>query len=338
MDEVGERLRYCMQTENALTFVLSAPGSIGMETSFVNLVEPGDKVVICINGVFGGRMQDICSRIGAEVITVENEWGTPVDPDQLGTTLDAHGDAVLVAFVHAETSTGVRSDAESIAAVARKHGCLVVADCVTSLSGVELRVDEWGLDVAYSGSQKCLSCVPGLSPITFSSAAIDKIRRRKSPVQSWFCDINLLMSYYETGEKTRAYHHTAPVNALFAMHEALDLVCRETLEERWSRHSAAASHLYSKLEAAGLAMIVEAEHRLAPLTLVQIPDGADDATIRRHLLESRDIELGGGLGKFAGKAWRIGLMGQNASIERADFIADALIAALQEGESLAAAS
>jgi alanine-glyoxylate transaminase/serine-glyoxylate transaminase/serine-pyruvate transaminase len=338
MDEVGDHLRYCMQTENALTFVLSAPGSIGMETSFVNLVEPGDKVIVCINGVFGGRMQDICTRIGAEVIPVENEWGTPVDLDQLGSTLEAHGDAVLVAFVHAETSTGVRSDAESIAAVARQHGCLVVADCVTSLSGVELRVDEWGLDVAYSGSQKCLSCVPGLSPITFSPAAVDKIRRRKAPVQSWFCDINLLMSYYETGEKTRAYHHTAPVNALFAMHEALEQVRRETLEKRWSRHSAAASHLYARLEAAGLAMIVGAAHRLAPLTLVQIPDGADDTVIRRHLLENRNIELGGGLGKFAGKAWRIGLMGQNASTERADFIADALIAALQECQSLAAVS
>lgn len=338
MDEVGERLRYCMQTGNALTFVLSAPGSIGMETSFVNLVEPGDKVIICINGVFGGRMQDICRRIGAEVITVENEWGTPVDLDQLRTTLEAHGDAVLVAFVHAETSTGVRSDAESIAAIAREYDCLVVADCVTSLSGVELRVDQWGLDVAYSGSQKCLSCVPGLSPITFSPAAVDKIRRRKTAVQSWFCDINLLMSYYETGEKTRAYHHTAPVNALFAMHEALDLVRRETLEQRWSRHDLAARHLYARLEAAGLEMIVDAEHRLAPLTLVRIPDGVDDATVRQALLENRNIELGGGLGKFAGKAWRIGLMGQNASTERADFIADALIAALQDGGSLAVAS
>jgi len=338
MDEVGERLRYCMQTENALTFVLSAPGSIGMETSFVNLVEPGEKVVICINGVFGGRMQDICRRIGAEVITLENEWGTPVDPDQLSTTLEVHSDAVLVAFVHAETSTGVRSDAESIAAIARQHGCLVVADCVTSLSGVELRVDDWGLDVAYSGSQKCLSCVPGLSPITFSPAAIDKIKRRKTPVQSWFCDINLLMSYYETGEKTRAYHHTAPVNALYAMHEALELVHRETLDKRWSRHAAAARHLYARLESAGLEMIVDAEYRLAPLTLVRIPDGVDDTTVRKALLEYRNIELGGGLGKFAGKAWRIGLMGQNATTERADFISDALIAALQECRSLAAVS
>lgn len=328
MDEVGERLRYCLQTQNALTFVLSAPGSIGMETSFVNLVEPGEKVIICINGVFGGRMRDICERAGAEVVPIGSEWGTPVDPDALRSTLQEHGDAVLVAFVHAETSTGVRSDAKTIADIAKGHGCLVVADCVTSLAGVELLVDEWGLDVVYSGSQKCLSCVPGLSPITFSRRAVERIKQRKSRVQSWFCDISLLMSYYESGEKTRAYHHTAPVNSLFAINEALRLVENETLEERWSRHRAAASQLYSKLEEAGLEMIVEAEHRLAPLTLVRIPEGVDDAAVRGRLLQDRSIELGGGLGKFAGKAWRIGLMGQNASTERADFVADALTSML----------
>ena len=302
MDETGERLRYCFQSQNALTFVLSAPGSIGMETSFVNLLEPGDKVVICINGVFGGRMRDICERAGAEV---------------------------AVAFVHAETSTGVRSDAKMIADIAAGHGCLVVADCVTSLGGVELLVDEWGLDVVYSGSQKCLSCVPGLSPITFSQRAVERIKNRKTRVQSWFCDIGLLMSYYESGEKTRAYHHTAPVNSLFAIHEALRLVQDETLEVRWARHSAAASQLYSRLEAAGLEMIVAAEHRLASLTLVRIPEDIDDAAVRGSLLQDQNIELGAGLGKFAGKAWRIGLMGQNASLDRADLIADALIAKLQ---------
>ena len=326
MDEVGERLRYCMQTRNALTFVLSAPGSIGMETSFVNLLEPGDKVVICINGVFGGRMKDICERIGAEVVAIEAEWGTPVDPDALRETLADHGDAVAVAFVHAETSTGVRSDAKTLAEIARSHGCLVIADCVTSLSGVELLVDEWGLDVVYSGSQKCLSCVPGLSPITFSTRAVDRIKTRKTRAQSWFCDISLLMSYYESGEKTRAYHHTAPVNSLFAIHEALRLVEAETLETRWQRHADAAAHLYERLEAAGLELLVEAPYRLFPLTLVRIPDGIDDAATRGSLLAEQNIELGGGLGKFAGLAWRIGLMGQNASVERADFIADALIA------------
>lgn len=330
MDEVGDRTKYCFQTENSLTFVLSAPGSIGMETSFVNIVEPGDKVIICINGVFGGRMHAICQKIGATAVIVESEWGTPVDVEQLGKTLQQHPDAKIVAFVHAETSTGVRSDAKAIAALARQHDCLVVADCVTSLAGVELRVDDWGLDVAYSGSQKCLSCVPGLSPITFSQKAVDTIKKRKTPVVSWFCDVSLLMSYYESGEKTRAYHHTAPVNSLYAINEALRLVVDETLENRWRRHSDAAKHLYSKLETAGLEMIVEQEHRLAPLTLVRIPDGVDDASVRGSLLANRNIELGGGLGKFAGEAWRIGLMGQNASVDRADFISDALIAALDK--------
>lgn len=328
MDEVSERLKHCFQTENPLTFVLSAPGSIGMEASFVNLVEPGDKVVVCINGVFGGRMKDICERVGADVIALDFEWGTPVDPVALAEVLDRQQGVAVVAFVHAETSTGVRSDAAAIAAVARQHGCLTIADCVTSLAGVELNIDEWGLDVAYSGSQKCLSCVPGLSPITFSPAAIDRVRRRTSKVPSWFCDISLLMSYYESGEKSRAYHHTAPVNSLFAINEALRLVVEETLPTRWARHAAAAQQLYGSLEAAGLEMVVDPACRLAPLTLVRVPDGVDDAAVRAGLLNDRNIELGGGLGKFAGKAWRIGLMGENATSERAEFIADAIIGAL----------
>jgi alanine-glyoxylate transaminase/serine-glyoxylate transaminase/serine-pyruvate transaminase len=329
MDEVGDRTKYGFQTQNALTFVLSAPGSIGMETSFVNIVEPGDKVVICINGVFGGRMRAICEKLGAEVVVVEYDWGTPVDVGQLDEALQLHADAKVVAFVHAETSTGVRSDAQAIAALARQHDCLVIADCVTSLAGVELRVDDWGLDIAYSGSQKCLSCVPGLSPITFSQKAVEVIKNRKTPVVSWFCDVGLLMSYYESGEKTRAYHHTAPVNSLYAINEALRLVVEETLERRWQRHSEASEHLYSRLESAGLELIVAAENRLAPLTLVRIPDGVDDASVRRSLLENRNIELGGGLGKFAGEAWRIGLMGQNATVDRADTISDALLAELK---------
>jgi alanine-glyoxylate transaminase/serine-glyoxylate transaminase/serine-pyruvate transaminase len=328
MDEISDRLRYCFQTENALTFVLSAPGSIGMETSFVNVVEPGDKVVVCINGVFGGRMKDICERIGAEVIALEFEWGTPVDLVTLEALLHENEDVAVVAFVHAETSTGVRSDGAAIAALAKQYGCLTIADCVTSLAGVELEVDAWGFDVAYSGSQKCLSCVPGLSPITFSPAAVDKIKTRGSKVPSWFCDVSLLMSYYETGEKTRAYHHTPPINSLYAINEALRLVVEETLPNRWARHAAAARQLYSMLEAAGLQMVVDPNFRLAPLTLVRVPDGVDDAVVRANLLNHRNIELGGGLGRFAGKAWRIGLMGENATEARATFIAEALIEAL----------
>ncbi|MEO0573969.1 MAG: aminotransferase class V-fold PLP-dependent enzyme [Pseudomonadota bacterium] len=325
MDAVVDDLRTTFQTNNAVTFVLSAPGSIGMEASFVNIVEPGDTVIICINGVFGGRMQSICERIGAKVVTVEDDWGTPVDPQKLEDALKAHPDASTVGFVHAETSTGVRSDAKALAAIAKRHDCLVIADTVTSLSGVELKVDEWGLDVTYSGSQKCLSCVPGLAPITFSAAAIERATSRKTPVQSWFCDTNLLASYYTSGESKRAYHHTAPVNSLFAIQEALRLVTDEGLEHRWRRHASAAARLYERLEQADLSLTVDAGHRLAPLTLVDIPDRCDDAAIRTRLLSERSIEIGAGLGKFAGKAWRIGLMGHNASVERADFIADALI-------------
>ena len=315
MDQVSARLRYAFQTANPLTFVLSAPGSIGMEASLVNLLEPGDKVVVCINGVFGGRMKSVAERAGATVVTVENEWGEPVDPDALRKTLVANPDASVVAFVHAETSTGVLSDAKELAAIARQHDCLTIADCVTSLSGVELRIDDWGIDVAYSGSQKCLSCVPGLSPITFSGRAVERIKSRNIPVQSWFCDISLLMSYYETGEKTRAYHHTAPVNSLYAMNEALAMVEAEGLDVRWERHKSAAEHLYRRLESAGLKLAVAGEHRLYPLTLVRVPEGVDDAAVRRRLLEERSLEIGGGLGKFSGNAWRIGLMGHNATVE-----------------------
>ncbi|MEM9171730.1 MAG: alanine--glyoxylate aminotransferase family protein [Pseudomonadota bacterium] len=329
MDHVVADLRTAFVTENPVTFVMSAPGSIGMEASLVNLVEPGDTVIICINGVFGGRMQSICERIGAKVVVVEDEWGTPVDPDKLEQALKANPDCGLVGFVHAETSTGVRSDAKTLASLAKQHDCLVVADTVTSLSGVELRVDEWQLDAVYSGSQKCLSCVPGLAPITFSQAAIDKAATRKTPVQSWFCDTNLLAPYYTSGESKRAYHHTAPVNSLFAMREALRLVVAEGLEQRWQRHQAAAAHLYARLEGAELSLVVAPEHRLSPLTLVSIPDYCDDAKVRGKLLGERSIELGAGLGKFAGKAWRIGLMGHNATVERADFIADALIDAMR---------
>ncbi|MEL7536399.1 MAG: alanine--glyoxylate aminotransferase family protein [Pseudomonadota bacterium] len=327
MDEVSARLRYCYQTSNPLTFVMSAPGTIGMEASLTNLLEPGDKAIICINGVFGGRMRDIAQRAGADVVAVENDWGTPVDPEAVDAALRAHPDAVLLAFVHAETSTGVRSDAKRLAALGREYDCLVVADCVTSLSGVPLGVDDWQIDVAYSGSQKCLACVPGLSPVTYSPRAVERVKARRTPVQSWFGDISLLANYYESGEKKRAYHHTAPVNSLYAINEALRLVESETLATRWQRHADAAAELYARLESAGLELLVAPADRLASLTLVRIPDGVDDAHVRSQLLATRSIELGAGLGKFAGKAWRIGLMGDNATKARANFIADALIEA-----------
>ena len=329
MDEVSRRLRYCYRTENPLTFVMSAPGTIGMEACLNNLLEPGDKAVIAINGVFGGRMQAMVERAGGVAVTVANDWGTAVDPERVEAALAANPDTKVLAFVHAETSTGVRSDAETLAAIAKQHDVMTVADCVTSLSGVPLEIDAWGIDVAYSGSQKCLACVPGLSPVTFSPRAVAAVKARLTPVRSWFADISLLANYYETGEKTRAYHHTAPVNSLFAINEALRQVEVETLEKRWARHADAAEHLYARLADAGLSLVVEPEHRLASLTLVHIPDGVDDAAVRGRLLAEHNIELGAGLGKFAGKAWRIGLMGDNATRERADFVADALVDALR---------
>ena len=328
MDHVVKDLRRVFLTDNPVPFVLSAPGSIGMEASFGNIVEPGETVVIGINGVFGTRMKSICERIGAHVVTVDDEWGQPVEPDKIEAALKANPEASVLAFVQAETSTGVLSDAETLAKLARAHDCLTFVDTGTSLSGVELRVDAWGLDVVYSGSQKCLSCVPGLSPITFSPRAIEKASSRKTSVPSWFCDTNLLANYYSDVVSKRSYHHTAPVNSLFAMREALRLACEEGLEARWKRHSDAAKHLYERLEGADLSLSVDAANRLAPLTVVDIPGACDDQIVRAKLLETQSIEIGAGLGKFAGKAWRIGLMGQNATRERADFIADALIDAV----------
>ena len=320
MDEVSQKLRKCMLTDNALTFVMSAPGSIGMETGLVNLIEPGEKVIVCINGVFGGRMTEICTRLGANVVEVVSKWGIPVDLEKLKVTLESNNDAVAVAFVHAETSTGVLSDAKAIADLAHQYGCLVVADCVTSLAGVELRLDDWSIDIAYSGSQKCLSCVPGLSPISFSPAAIEKIQARTSKPQSWFCDVSLLMAYYVAGDSARAYHHTAPVNSLFAIDAALDKVLAEGLEDRWQRHREAAEYLYDRLESLGLSLLVDLQNRLSPLTLVEVPEGIDDALVRQNLLEQHNLEIGAGLGEFAGKAWRIGLMGDNATKQNVDMV------------------
>ena len=219
MDEIKSLLQFAFQTKNELTIPVSAPGSAGMETCFVNLMSPGDKVVVCVNGVFGTRMADNVRRLGGQVILVEDEWGTPVSPEKLRATLEENTDAGLVAFVHAETSTGVRSDAKTLCAIAREFDCLSIVDCVTSLGGIEVNLDDWGVDAAYSGTQKCLSCVPGLSPISLSEAAVARVQSRKSPVSSWFLDLNLVMGYWGEGQ-TRAYHHTAPVNALYGLHES----------------------------------------------------------------------------------------------------------------------
>lgn len=308
MDETKELLRYAFQTDHDLTMPVSAPGSAGMEACFVNLVEPGDKVIVCQNGVFGGRMKENVERCGGTAVMVEDEWGKAVDTGKVEEALMANPDARVLAFVHAETSTGAISDAEALAKLAHAHDCLVIADTVTSLGGSPLKVSEWGLDAVYSGSQKCLSCTPGLSPVTFSDRAVEAVKNRKSKVQSWFLDLNLVLGYWGGGAK-RAYHHTAPVNTLYGLHEALVVLEEEGIENSWQRHQSNHLALRAGIEAMGLSFVVDEAERLPQLNSVSIPDGVDDATVRSRLLNDYSLEIGAGLGPMAGKIWRIGLMG-----------------------------
>ena len=312
MDEVKVLLQYAFRTENALTLPVSAPGSAGMEACFVNLVEPGDKVIVCINGVFGGRMKENIERVGGEPVIVQGEWGRAVSCEAVEQTLKAHPDARILAFVHAETSTGAVSDAEALCRLAREHDCLTIVDAVTSLGGSPLEVDAWGIDAIYSGTQKCLSCVPGLSPVSFSNQAVEKIANRKSKVQSWFLDMNLVMGYWGKGAK-RAYHHTAPVNALYGLHEALVILQEEGIEQSWARHRLHHNALKKGLETMGLELVVPEQERLSQLNLVKVPEGVDEAAVRAELLSAWNLEIGAGLGDLAGKVWRIGLMGCSAS-------------------------
>ncbi len=314
MDEVKAMLQYAFQTKNELTIPVSAPGSAGMETCFVNLIEAGDKVIVCQNGVFGGRMKENVERAGAIAVMVEDDWGKPVDPDKLEDALKANPDAKIVAFVHAETSTGAQSDAKTLCALARKYDCLSIVDAVTSLGGTELRVDDWGIDAIYSGTQKCLSCTPGLSPVSFSERALEAIKNRKQKVQSWFLDTNLVMGYWG-GSSKRAYHHTAPVNSLYALHESLVMLQNEGLENAWQRHADNHLALRAGIEAMGLSFIVDEPYRLPQLNSVTIPEGVDEAAVRSTLLNRFNLEIGAGLGSLAGKVWRIGLMGQSSRAE-----------------------
>lgn len=308
MDEVKALLQYALQTENELTIPVSAPGSAGMETVFVNLLEPGDKVVICQNGVFGGRMKENAERCGAIAIMVEDDWGDTVDVDKVEQALSDNPDAKALAFVHAETSTGARSDAETLCSLARKFDCLSIVDAVTSLGGIELKVDDWGIDAIYSGTQKCLSCVPGLSPVSFSERAVAVIKQRKHRVKSWFLDLNLVMGYWGS-EAKRSYHHTAPVNSLYALHESLVILREEGLENAWQRHALNHQAFAAGIEALGLSFVVNEEFRLPQLNAVRFPDSVDDAAVRAALLNDYNLEIGAGLGALAGKVWRIGLMG-----------------------------
>jgi alanine-glyoxylate transaminase/serine-glyoxylate transaminase/serine-pyruvate transaminase len=324
MDELKTLTQYAFQTQNRLTMIVSGPGSAGMETCFVNLLEPGDKAIVCINGVFGGRMKENVERCGAAAIVVEDDWGRPVDPNKAEKALRAHPDAKVLAFVHAETSTGARSDAETLCRLARRYDCLTIVDTVTSLGGIPLMVDEWGIDAVYSGSQKCLSCTPGLSPISFSERAVEHIKLRRVKVQSWFLDLNLVMQYWGDGSAKRAYHHTAPINALYAMHEALLLLLEEGLEARWQRHRDNHRLLRTGLEALGFAFLVEEAYRLPQLNSVFLPEGRDETALRRRLLDTYNIEVGGGLGAFAGKIWRVGLMGESCTTTHVERLLSAL--------------
>ncbi len=314
MDELKELLQYTFQTRNAMTMPVSAPGSAGMETCFVNLVEPGDKVIVCQNGVFGGRMKENVERCGGVAVMVEDKWGDAIDINKLEDALQAHNDAAIVAMVHAETSTGAQSDVAALVKLAHEHGCLTIVDTVTSLGGTAVKVDEWDIDAIYSGSQKCLSCTPGIAPVSFNERALEKVRNRKTRVQSWFMDLSLVMGYWGEGAK-RAYHHTAPINALYALHEALLMLKEEGLENAWQRHRKNHLILRAGLEAMGLQFVVNEADRLPQLNAVSIPEGVDDATVRGRLLHEYNLEIGAGLGVLAGKVWRIGLMGHSSRME-----------------------
>ncbi len=309
MDETMDMLRSLFQTKNALTIPISGTGSSGMEAALCNVIEEGDEVLVCINGVFGQRMSDIVQRCGGELTTLEVDWGKIIPPEKIKEALEKSSPKI-VAIVHAETSTGVLQPLEQIGQMVRKHDALFLVDAVTSLAGAQVKIDEWGVDICYSGTQKCLSCPPGLAPITFNDRAMDVIRNRKKKVQSWYLDMSMIERYW--GEE-RVYHHTAPISMIYAFHEALRIIHEEGLEERFQRHSATGKALAAGLEAMGLKLLAQEGYRAPMLTTVGIPDGIVDANVRKKLLNDYLIEIGGGLGAFKGKAWRVGLMGHSCT-------------------------
>ena len=309
MTETQQLLRAVFQTDNALTIPVSGTGSAGMEACFVNLVEPGDQVAIVVNGVFGTRMVDCAGRLGADVISIDAEWGRAVQPEAVETALKGKQPR-LFAVVHAETSTGVCQPLDDVVRIAKEHGALVMLDCVTSLGGVEVTLDAWGIDAAFSGTQKCLSCPPGLAPLTFNEEAMAKMQGRTTKVPSWYLDLTMVGDYWGSQRK---YHHTAPVNMIYALREALRIVLEEGLEARFARHRLNHLALVAGLDGMGLQMAVPAAERLYSLNLVRIPGGADDVGTRRALLKRYGIEIGAGLGPLAGKVWRVGLQGHSST-------------------------
>ncbi len=313
MEELKALLRYVYQTKNPLTFPVSGPGSVGMEYCFVNLVRPGDRVIVCRNGVFGGRMVENVERCGGTAIVVEDEWGAPVDPNKLEDALNKNPGTRAVAFVHGETSTGVQSDAKTLVKIAHRHDAFTIVDAVTTLGGTPVLVDEWEIDAVYSASQKCLSCTPGLSPVSFSERMVADVKSRHDKIHSWFMDMNLLLGYW--GATTRTYHHTAPTNSLFALHEALLLIREEGLENSWARHQRHHTALKAGLESMGLKFLVKPEYQLPQMSAVRCPEGVDEGEVRRTLLNEFNLEIGAGLGPLKGKIWRFGSMGYSCRPE-----------------------
>jgi len=308
MNEIQDMLRSLYRTENRLTISVSGTGSAGMETTFVNLVEPGDEVLVFVNGVFGNRMSDIVERIGGKLTRIDRPWGEVFEPQEIADALAANPGTKVVAIVHAETSTGAHQPLEELGKICHDSGALLLVDCVTSLGGAPVEIDAWGVDAAYSGTQKCLSCPPGLSPVTFSERAVEKMRARSTKPVSWYLDVSMIEKYWTEG--SRVYHHTAPINMNYALHQALAIIEEEGLEERHVRHTENSATLVRGLEALGFRLFAQEGHRLPMLNAVWLPDGVDDAKFRGALLNEHNIEVGGGLGEVAGKIWRIGLMGE----------------------------
>jgi alanine-glyoxylate transaminase / serine-glyoxylate transaminase / serine-pyruvate transaminase len=326
MDDIQELLRYVFETTNRVTVPVSATGSAGMEAALVNLIEPGDEAVVCIHGVFGERMLDIVGRAGARAAAVRADWGTAIDPEQIRAALASCSKPKAVAIVHAETSTGVLQDLNGLSEMAHEHGALLVVDAVTSLGGHPVSVDRLGIDVCYSGTQKCLGAPPGLAPVTFSERALEVVRTRRSKVQSWYLDMSMVEKYWG-GERT--YHHTAPISMNYALREALRIVYEEGLAARWARHERNHRALVAGVEAMGLTMNVAPPSRLWSLNAVRVPEGVDDGRVRARLLNDDHIEIGGGLGPLKGKIWRIGLMGSGSTRDNVRLVLDALQRALQ---------
>lgn len=320
MDETRSMLRQVMLTDNELTIAAPGTGSAGMEAAVCNLVQPGDTAVVCVHGVFGARMADVASRYGAEVITVKAPWGEPIAPADVAAALDGRRPR-FVGIVHAETSTGVLQPLEEISRLAHGAGALFLVDAVTSLAGHPVRVDEWGIDACYSGTQKCLGVPPGLAPVTFSPAAVEVITSRTTPVANWYLDMNMIKSYWG---QDRAYHHTAPVNMTYALHEGLRIILEEGLEARWARHQAAHRMLAEGLESMGIGLLPDPACRLWSLNAVQVPEGVDELAVRKTLPADYGIEIGGGLGDLKGRIWRVGLMGHNATRRNVKLLLTAL--------------